>query len=359
MGALVIDVGKLYVARTELQRTADSASLAGASAYLDNAGLIQGPELGQLACERAQGYSLANWTQGAPTALDAADVVAGTLDLNDPHGALDTSGTQRFNAVQVLVRRTAGSLNGSIAYSFARIFGYTEGGVVAGATAAYDDRFGGYTQTEEYGLLTPFTIHKDLFEQMLVSGPDDFSYDGPQDLVLPVPDDVREVTLYPYRENLNGGGSDGAGNFGLLNIGTGNQGDAAIEVQIREGVAPSDLELEIGTSDVVFVGDDGEPVTYNITGSPGLKAGMEDAVEARLGQIVGFFLHDLVTESGSNAVYRIVDMRFGRVMHVDIHGNPNHKRIVIQPVAYTGPGVIITDDAPSSDGQVGRLRLVR
>ncbi len=359
MGALAIDVGKLYVARSELQRAADSAALAGASAYLENAGLLQGPELGQIACDRAQEFSLENWTQGAPTSLDAADVIAGTLDLNDPDGALDTSGLQRFNAVQVMVRRTAGSSNGSIAFSFARIFGYTDGGVVAGATAAYDDRFGGYTQTEQYRLLAPFTIHKDVFQQMLINGPDEFSYDHPNDQVLPNADGVREVVLYPYRQNANGMGSDGAGNFGLLNIGTGNQGDAQIEVQIRDGVAPSDLELEIGTAEIDFVDDDGNPVTYNITGSPGLKGGMEDAVESRIGQIIGFFLHDQVTFSGSNAVFRIVSMRFGRVMHIDLHGNPNDKRLVIQPVAYTGPGVIVVPDAQPTDGQVGRLRLVR
>jgi hypothetical protein len=359
MGALTIDVGKLYVARSELQRAADSAALAGASVYVENAGLIQDPNLAQIACERAQQFSLENWTQGAPTGLDGADVIAGALDLTDPHGDLDTSGLQRFNAVQVLVRRTAGSANGSVAYSFARIFGYTDGGVVAGATAALDDRFSGYTQTEQYGLLVPFTINKDTFAQMLASGPDDFSYDHPNDQVLPNPDGVREVDLYPYRQNADGGGNQGAGNFGLLNIGTGNQGDAVIEMQIREGVPPADLELEIGTSEIDFVDDYGQPETYNITGSPGLKTTLEDAVETRTGQIIGFFLHDLVTMSGQNAVYRIVGLRFGRVMHIDLHGNPNDKRLVIQPVAYTGPGVIVSEDAPSSDGQVGRLRLVR
>jgi len=315
--------------------------------------------LGELACERAQAFSCANWTLGTPTILDAADVVAGTLDLNDPHGALDTSGTQRFNAVQVLVRRAAGSSNGSISYSFARIFGFAEGEAEAGATAAMDDRFSSYEQTEEYGLLLPFTVHKDTYEEMLVSGPDTFSYDAVHDEVDETSDEVREVRVYPYREKKEGGGSDGAGNFGLLNVGSENQGVPALEEQIRNGIAPADLELEVGTSLLTFVDEDGSPVTYDITGSPGLKAGVEDAVVDRLGDIVAFFLYDQVTESGSNAVYRMVGMRFGRVMCIDLHGNPNDKRLVIQPVAYTGAGVIVTTNAPSSDGQVGRLRLVR
>jgi len=359
MGALVIDVGKLHLARTELQCAADSAALAGASAYFDNAGLVQNTARGALARERAQEFSDANWTLGAPTVLAAGDIVTGTLDLSNPASLLDTSGTRRFNAVQVLVRRTAGSSNGSIAYSFAWIFGYSDGGAVAGATAAFDDRFGGYVETEDYGLLMPFSVHKNLYEQALVSGADKFSYDAVLEQVDGTPDGVREVPICALLDELGASSPDGAGNFGLLNIGTGNQGDAALEAQVREGVALSDLELEIGTTEMRFVADDGQPNTYAITGSPGLKVAMSDAVESRVGQVVGFFIHDLVTDPGSNAVYRIVDMRFGRVMHVDTQGNPHHRRVVVQPVAYTGPGVIVITNAPSSNGQVGRLRLVR
>jgi hypothetical protein len=63
--------------------------------------------------------------------------------------------------------------------------------------------------------------------------------------------------------------------------------------------------------------------------------------------------------NGQNAVYRIVGMRFGRVMHIDLHGQPDNKRLVIQPTPYTGEGIIVIHYAPTTDGQVGRLRLVR
>ena len=48
---------------------------------------------------------------------------------------------------------------------------------------------------------------------------------------------------------------------------------------------------------------------------------------------------------------------FARVMHVDLSGSD--KRMVIQPVAYDGPGVWVEDQAPSSQGQAGRLALVK
>ncbi|MBP7744917.1 MAG: hypothetical protein KA383_02220 [Phycisphaerae bacterium] len=350
--ALALDIAQLHLARTELQRSADAGALAGASVYLENAGLLQSNDLRNIAIQRAQAYAALNVTLGQPTLLDAADVVAGTLDLDNPAAPLDTSGDARFNAVRVLARRTDGSSNGAVVHNFARILGFAEGGVGASAIAAFDDRFAGYRQTTQYGPLVPFTIHRDVYADMLENGPDEYSYDSDSDIVLETADDVREVKLYPYWDNA-------PGNFGLLNIGTPNHGVPALEEQILYGVTAADLELEIGTSELTFYDSAGQPTTYNITGTPGLKVGLSDAVEQRIGDVIGFFLHDQVTGNGANAVYRIVDLRFGRVMTIDLHGNPNHKRLLIQPVAYTGPGVVVHHDAPSSNGQVGALRIVR
>ncbi|MHC4234043.1 MAG: hypothetical protein ACYSUQ_02910, partial [Planctomycetota bacterium] len=193
---------------------------------------------------------------------------------------------------------------------------------------------------------------------MVVNGPDGFSYDEGTDTVSPTGEGISEITLFPWKESGNGN-SEGNGNFGLLNVGTNDQGLAKINEQIRHSIDPADLEAEVGTSDLTFTDGSENPTTYEITGSPGMKANTEEAVLTRLGDVVGFFLHDYVVLDGSNAIFRIVDIRFGRVMHVDLTGNPNTKRLVIQPVAYTGPGVIITEDAPSSEGMVGVVVLVR
>ena len=109
----------------------------------------------------------------------------------------------------------------------------------------------------------------------------------------------------------------------------------------------------------MFYDQYGNPVTHEITGTPGLKAGMQDAVVERIGDIIAFFIHDDIWDHGANTTYRIVDVRFARVMYVDLHGNPENKQIMVQPVAYTGPGVIVRHYADSSGGQVGSLRLVR
>jgi hypothetical protein len=46
-------------------------------------------------------------------------------------------------------------------------------------------------------------------------------------------------------------------------------------------------------------------------------------------------------------------------MEVNLHGNPSDKRLIIQPVAYTGPGIVIKEYAKSSEGAAGLVRLVR
>jgi len=362
-GALALDLGRLYTARGELQRAADSAALAGASAIFTDAGLIRDDaRVDHLAASRASETTLQNPTLGSGTILDSPDLLIGALDLNDPNAVLDTSGVNRFNAVQVLLRRAPDSSNGPVSYLFAHIFGQHQGSVAASATAVVDDRFAGYRTTESNRLLTPFTIHVERYAECLADGADDWSFDGED--VVAMSDGVREIRLFPWK--LSGGGkkggdgstSDGAGNFGILNVGTGH-GVPAVEEQILHGITPEQLLAEVGTSELIFYDPFGEPVTYVMGGTPGMKSGMEDALEARIGELVGFFLHDSYSGTGANLTYNIVNIRFGRVMEVNLHGNPSDKRLIIQPVAYTGPGIVIKEYAKSSEGAAGLVRLVR
>ena len=145
----------------------------------------------------------------------------------------------------------------------------------------------------------------------------------------------------------------------MLNIGTGNQGVPAQVVQIYNGVSTTDLELEVGTSDLTFADNDGGAVTYDITGSPGLEVTLKAALGDIVGQEVGFFLHDNVILSGSNATYTITQIRYGRVMAIKLVGAPSGRGLFIQPISYTGSEIQIDPEAPSSGGLVGRIVLAR
>ena len=192
----------------------------------------------------------------------------------------------------------------------------------------------------------------------LAEGGDQYSYDHPNGFVQNNPDGIREIRIYPYPLSGNGY-EEGDGNFGVLNIGTGNQGLTALRNQIINGITPEDLVMEVGTSELTFFGDHINPVTYDITGSPGLDGGLADAIESVEGQIVGFFLHNNVILSGSNAIYTIVQVRFGRLMNIRLTGPPHQRGLYIQPVSYSGSGVMLDPNAPSTGGLMGLVVLAR
>lgn len=368
--ALTVDVGTLYNVRAELQRSADAAALAGASALTSDAMMRVRMNPGDwesledtmgYVYGRSNSYSEHNKALGEMTRVEQGDIIPGWLNLNSgTDGIVLNPASDEYNAVQVTIRRRKNGqgVNSSVPYFFARIFGKAEGQSSARAVAVFDDRVAGFTVSSTSAGFLPFTIHEDAFAQELAHGGDQYAFDHPNKQVQNIPDGIREVRLYPYPLSGNGY-SEGDGNFGVLNIGTGNQGLQALRNQITNGVSPEDLVMEIGTSDLTFQNEGGNPITYDITGSPGLDAGLTDAIDAIEGQVVGFFLHDNVILSGSNAIYRIVNVRFGRVMNIKLTGPPHRKGLYIQPVSYSGSGVKIDPDAPSTGGLLGMVVLAR
>ena len=196
----------------------------------------------------------------------------------------------------------------------------------------------------------PFSIHEDAFRQQWENGLDLYAYDQDSESVSKDVDGVNEILMYP--------GDHAPGNFGLLNIGTPNQSTPALEEQITTGVSAADLEAELGVSELTFYDEDGNPRTYEITGNPGFKAALEDSITARVGTLVAFFLHDNVVENGANSVYNITAIKFGRLMDVQLRTAESARGMWIQPVFYTGPGVIVDPNAPPSN-EAAQLMLVR
>jgi hypothetical protein len=111
MIALAFDLGLLRTARTEAQRAADSAALAGASAFLDD--YLATSAQRDSAEERATDYATSNFIRNL--AIDTSEVTV-TVNLPDQW-------------VHVLVRRQA------IPMWFARLFGINSAPVAASARA--------------------------------------------------------------------------------------------------------------------------------------------------------------------------------------------------------------------------------
>ena len=349
--ALSIDVGNLYVAKAELQNAADAAALAGASIFTEDDYRKYGGEDPSNVQADVQGRCLAyasrNEVVAQSVTLEAQDVVVGRFDFDNPSAPLDLAGTP--NAVQVTARFAGDSPNGPIVNLFASIFGFDTTDVSATATAAFDDRFADYTQPTN-GPLIPFTLHEDVYNDWLINGPDEYTYDEDLDVVTEFPDGLPEVSLYPHKFDDP---PTGAGNFGLLAVGA-----ADLATQVATGIPPEDLEAEVGTSDLTFVDDAGNPVTYEITGGTGLKSSLEPILEARLGDVVAFFVHSGVVDSGSNTTYTITKVAFARLV---LAGDPDGTgyQVVVQPVVYSDPSVGLDPAAPGSAGMVGRVALVK
>lgn len=368
--ALTVDVGTLYNVRAELQRSADAAALAGASAYTSEAMMRvrMNPDEDEhlydvmgYADERSHRYSERNKALSEMTRLEEGDVRAGWINMNSGTDPLQLNpDSDAYNAVEVTVRRRKGGagVNSSVPYFFATIFGKAEGGSSARAVAVFDDRFGGFQISEEAGGMLPFTISEEALAQELAEGGDGYRYDHDDEQVHQNSDGIREIRLYPYPLSGNHY-SEGDGNFGVLNIGTGNQGLQALRAQILNGVSADDMEAEVGTSNLTFYDADGDPVTYDITGSPGMDGGLSATIASIEGRIVGFFVHDGVVAHGANTTYTITQLRFGRLMDVKLNGQPDSRYVYVQPVSYSGAGVKLSASAPSSGGMMGMVVLAR
>lgn len=365
--ALSVDYGYVAVTKAQLQNAADAAALAGATAYFSNAGMrMSTGELTPLARSRAKAISVLNEADGAGVVLGDTDILLGQHDYQNRSGALMPE--EPWNAVHVIARKTDTSLNGPVSLFFARIFGKTTANVTTQARAVANDRVAGY-HLYKNGLFVPFAIHVQKYEEMLATGPDGYSYNGDADNVLKSGDGVREITLYPWKwstlpdANFNGTDSEGAGNFGTLTVGLGSQGTTFLENQIRDGISSQELTDCFGTDELIFYDDEYTaetgPRTYRAPGNPGLSAGLRDAVEARIGDVIGFFIHNGVEDNGSNAVYSICNIAFGRIMDIKLTGQKTQRSLTIQPVSYFDEWVRVDDSAPSTDGRLGHVGLVQ
>src|SRR6185295_337504 len=104
------------------------------------------------------------------------------------------------------------------------------------------------------------------------------------------------------------------------------------------GVSKADLTAEVGVPELMFTTDSGQSQTYSVTGTPGLKTSLGADLQTRIGDVVGFAIHSEWKQSGANIIYTVVGIRYGRLMEVSLTGK--NKRIVIQPVFYTGSEVV-------------------
>ena len=356
--ALTIDVGLLVNTKTDLQIAADAAALAGVAALStdemmrvrmredDPSAMAAVTRMAERLAARFSSYNPSLGTE--TTYIDPHDITVGWIDLKSGTSPIRTDvPPSQFNAVQTIVRRTHKSRNGPVELLFARIFGIATGDVTATATAVFDDRVAGLPPASG-PTIWPLSINESVFLDSFKNGDDNFGYDDVTDSVSGFGDGINEIHLFPDKS--------APGNFGALNFGGSGSASELVE-QIDYGLTPEDIEASTGSTELSFLDDEGAHLSYEIYGNTGINATMEDNLRYHIGELIGFFIHSEVNFNGSNAIYTLERMVFGRLMSAELSGG--EKGVWLQPVTIVDQGANTTENTPSSNGLIGHIMLAR
>ena len=147
MAALAVDVGMLYSAQAEMQRTADATALAAATDLLSEDRLWDQDYLETLlgqARDTAVSTAERNAVLHAPSVVDTTQDVGFGYVADVSYGAgIDFASPQPPNAVAINVYRNE-THAGSISLYFARLLGMSTQNLTAQATAAFADGIVGF-----------------------------------------------------------------------------------------------------------------------------------------------------------------------------------------------------------------------
>ncbi len=321
--ALAVDFGYAMMVRTQLQVAADSAAISAASTNVNGTS--------RDVIHAARKYSEFHLAAGEPVKLDSHDVEFGRWDF---YRRSFTQTATDPNAIRIRTRRS-NKVNGETPMFFARIFGINSVPLKTKAVAAVAMNLTGFeapSNGENLGIL-PIALKVPSWEDLRAGfGEDNWTWNEDTGQVTPGPDGIPELTFYP-------GDVDSPGNFGTVDIGGADNSTADLTQQILEGIAPEDLEYHGGSLEL---GADG---TLSLTGDPGLSARIGDALGQILGEPRVVPVYTNVAAAGNTAVYTITGFAGVRIMEVNLKGQLDQKRVVIQR-----SDVVLDGGIPARDG---------
>jgi len=165
--AMAVDIGHLWLVRSQLQNAADAAALAGVRDL--NGVSTQYP----FAISAARNYGSANDADGTHADIDPGDVVLGRWDMTNKTFAPTLLPSYAVNAVQVTARRTAATGNAVDMY-FAQLLGIGSQDVTAQAIAVG----GGPSSTCGFVMTLPSCSVLDAFGNLNCSASLTFNSNG-------------------------------------------------------------------------------------------------------------------------------------------------------------------------------------
>jgi Flp pilus assembly protein TadG len=357
MAAFGIDIAGYLVAKTELQRSADSAVMAACWEYH---------------AKRIEGFSHADAMYHSRTvaidyaALNTIGSINPELDrnsVNNPDGDIvfgifndfgagnvdlipDASGA--VNAIRVTVRKSA-ARNGEFQFRIAPLFGITSHSLEATSTAAMTLNIRGFRGPGAQNLdILPFAIKETDWQNLLNGvGQDQWTWDAQNETVTAGSDGVVELNMFPHV-------TGSSGNSGTIDIGPSNNSTSDLNRQILEGVSQEDLD-HIGGK--LELDENGQLV---LNGDTGISAGMKAALTSIIGKPRVICVYSSVSGNGNNANFVIIKFVGIRIMEVDFKGGKNtSKRVIIQPAPIVARFVIPSSDPQTSDYIYSPVVLVK
>lgn len=331
--ALTIDIGVMMVADCELQRAADAAAIGAAWELLDEGvvdGSVSTAQIATNARNEADRLAQLNPVLGVGPQVANGDITVGyRTDPADTSAAIDTSGLNPANVLQLTVRRDA-LRNGIVPAFFARALGYNGSSVTATASAAIRQRIDGFKIPYDGSnvMILPFALDYSTYVQLKNNaGPDttnNYGWDGSS--VTNTADTLVEVNLYPQ-------GTGSPGNRGTVDIGSNNNSTNDIARQIVSGCSPADLAHHGGQLKL-------SGGTMQLNGDTGISAGVKDELASIIGEprIIPIFTN--VSGNGNNAQYTIAYWCGVRIMDVKLTGKMSKKHLTIQRAKCVSKGVI-------------------
>jgi Flp pilus assembly protein TadG len=348
--AFAVDIGYTQAAKTQLQRTADSAAMAACWELMEVEQLDGAPsDQDSRTRGEANSYMALNKVLQQTPGLSTTDVKIGYLsDPSDPSCVMVYNDPDKFNAVQVRVRRTS-SQNGSVGLFFGRVLGTNSVEMESTATAAFIKQIKGFRAPESdetLGIL-PIALDQDTWNAMLAgAASDNWHYNPTTKAITAGSDGVLEMNLYPQ-------GIGWPGNRGTVDIGGTDNSTAVLSRQISEGLNAEDLEPHGGKLEF-----DSEGKLY-LNGDTGISAGIKDDLASIIGKPRMIPIFESASGNGNNCWYTIVDWVGVRILEVKLTGPMSQKRVIIQPAKYLAAEAINNEDAEKAHYIYSPVWIVR